>query len=71
MSKHTILGDTMEYVKQQTKHIQDLKSSVARQVHGDPVMIRPPATWTETKSVRGRSNQRAAASSEKRKLAAV
>uniref|UniRef100_A0A452XZC2 BHLH domain-containing protein n=1 Tax=Aegilops tauschii subsp. strangulata TaxID=200361 RepID=A0A452XZC2_AEGTS len=36
MDKASILGDTIEYVKQLTKRIQDLESSVARQqVHGD------------------------------------
>ncbi|KAM0857000.1 hypothetical protein ACQ4PT_048767 [Festuca glaucescens] len=67
MDKASILGDTIEYVKQLRKRIQDLESWVGRQVHGDPPMVRPP----ETKSVRGRSDQRAAASSEKRKLAAL
>ncbi|KAM0842426.1 hypothetical protein ACQ4PT_058374 [Festuca glaucescens] len=71
MDKASILGDTIEYVKQLRKRIQELESSVGRQVHGDPPMIRPPATSTEKKSVRGRSDQRAAASSEKRKLAAL
>jgi hypothetical protein len=65
--KASILGDTIEYVKQLRKRIQDLESWVGRQVQGDPPMVRPP----ETKSVRGRSDQRAAASSEKRKLAAL
>jgi hypothetical protein len=61
MDKASILGDTIEYVKQLRKRIQDLESSAARQVHGDPPMMRPPATSRETKS----------ASSAKRKLAAV
>ncbi|XP_051186895.1 basic helix-loop-helix protein A [Lolium perenne] len=65
--KASILGDTIEYVKQLRKRIQDLESWVGRQVQGDPPMVRPP----ETKSVRGRSDQRAAAPSEKRKLAAL
>ena len=72
MDKASILGDTIEYVKQLRKRIQDLESLVARKVDGNPLMIRPPATSTETtKSVGAHSDQRAAAPPEKRKLAAV
>lgn len=40
MDKASILGDTIEYVKQLTKRIQDLESSsvARRQVHGDLLM---------------------------------
>ncbi|CAM0905630.1 unnamed protein product [Alopecurus aequalis] len=71
MDKASILGDTIEYVKQLRKRIQDLESSVARKVDGNPLMIRPPAMSTERKSVGAHSDQRAAASSEKRKLTAL
>ncbi|KAM3407220.1 hypothetical protein ACQJBY_000960 [Aegilops geniculata] len=64
MDKASILGDTIEYVKQLTKRVQDLESSVARQqVHGDLLVSKGSSERRVLMGIEGPSSSSGSSSS--------